>query len=400
MTKKFLKRLSPCLVSFVLFCSIIFGAYSFAIPNSISVAANGVLPEYPLVSCSASVSSGQNGIYNVDYKLFGMLPLKSVRVGASTGKKLLVGGMPFGIKFATDGIMVVGFCDVSCENGTTKNPAAEAGLKINDMIKKVNGTVLSSASDLTRIVEGSGGKALSVEYTRAGKSYKAMLTPAYSIAEGKYKTGVYVKDGGAGIGTVTYIDPDNYSFGGLGHGVCDSTSGEPIAMTRGSVVDVTISGIVRGEVGKPGEVKGYFSSGKTGSLVLNSECGVFGAFAEAPHTIACGPLEVGTRNELRDGKAYIYCTLDTNKIEKYEVEISSIDRKANGNKCFTVKVTDKALLEKTGGIVQGMSGSPIVQNGKLVGAVTHVLINDPTTGYGIFIENMLNAAEMTMAIAS
>ena len=128
----------------------------------------------------------------------------------------------------------------------------------------------------------------------------------------------------------------------------------------------------------------------SGFFALFVFCGVFGAFAEAPKTCACGPLDTASRNELREGKAHIYCTLDTNKVEKYEIEISAIDRKATGNKCFTVKVTDKALIEKTGGIVQGMSGSPIVQNGKLVGAVTHVLINDPTTGYGIFIENMLN----------
>ena len=181
---------------------------------------------------------------------------------------------------------------------------------------------------------------------------------------------------------------------------CDATSGEIVSMTRGSVVDVTISGVVRGEAGTPGEVKGYFSSGKTGTLFSNTDCGVFGMFAESPKNTVCEPLPVGLRNEVREGAAYIYCTLDTNKIEKYTVELSAIDRNASGNKCFTVKITDKALLEKTGGIIQGMSGSPIIQNGKLVGAVTHVLINDPTTGYGIFIENMLTAAQMPMAKAS
>ena len=145
-----------------------------------------------------------------------------------------------------------------------------------------------------------------------------------------------------------------------------------------------------GEAGKPGELKGYFSSGKTGSLLKNSECGVFGVFAEAPDNAPCEPMKIALRDEICEGEAYIYCTLDSAKIGKYKVEISSIDRKATGNKCFTVKVTDKALLEKTGGIVQGMSGSPIIQNGKIIGAVTHVLINNPTTGYGIFIENMLN----------
>ena len=395
MTKKIIKGAFLSLVSLVLFCSVIFGAYSYAIPDALG----GALPEYPLVSCSAAVPTGQDGIYNVDYKLFGMLPLKSVKVGAYAGKLLYPGGMPFGIKFATDGVMIVGFCDVTTDGGM-KNPATDSGLRINDMIKKVNGTTLTGAGDLTRIVEESGGKALQIEYTRGGKTQKTTLTPVYSAAEGKYKTGAYVRDGGAGIGTVTFIDPENYSFGGLGHGICEASSGALVPMTRGSVVDVTISGVVRGEAGKPGEVKGYFSSGKTGSLLRNTDCGVYGVFAEAPGVTACEPLPVGTRSELSEGQAYIYCTLDSGKIEKYEIRISAIDRKATGNKCFTVKVTDKNLIAKTGGIIQGMSGSPIIQNGKLVGAVTHVLINDPTTGYGIFIENMLNEAQKPMPRAS
>ncbi len=399
MTKKIIKGAFFSLCSLLLVCSVIFGAYSYAIPDVIGTAAAQALPEYPFVSCGAAVPTAQDGVYNIDYKLFGMLPLKSVKVGGYADKRLYPGGMPFGIKFATDGVMIVGFCDVVGEAGV-KNPATAAGLRINDMIKKINGTTLSGANDLTRLVEESGGKALSIEYTRGGKLLKTTLTPEYSPAEGKYKTGAYVRDGGAGIGTVTFIDPENYSFGGLGHGVCEASSGELMPMTRGSVVDVTISGVLRGEAGKPGEVKGYFSSGKTGSLLRNSDCGVFGVFGEAPSVTACEPLPVGLRGELREGKAHIYCTLDSGKIEKYEVKISAIDRKATGNKCFTVKVTDKALLEKTGGIIQGMSGSPIVQNGKLVGAVTHVLINDPTTGYGIFIENMLKAAEAPMARAS
>ena len=398
MTKKIIKGITLSLVSLILFCSVIFCAYSAAIPDAVATY-SGNVPEYPLVSCSAAMPTEREGIYNVNYRLFGMLPLKSVKVGAYANKKLYPGGVPFGIKFATDGIMIVGFCEVDSQAGS-KNPAQEAGLKTNDMIKKIDGVTLSSASDLTRIVEESGGRALSVEYTRSGKSYKTKLTPVLSQTEGKYKTGAYVRDGGAGIGTVTFIDPENFSFGGLGHGICDGVSGELVAMTRGSVVDVTISGVIRGEAGKPGEIKGYFCSGKTGSLLSNTDCGVYGVFVEAPKVTACEPLPVGLKGELREGKAYIYCTLDTNKVEKYEVEISAIDKTAKGNKCFTVKVTDKALLAKTGGIVQGMSGSPIIQNGKLVGAVTHVLINDPTTGYGIFIENMLNAAQMPMAKAS
>ncbi len=392
MSKKIIKGLSLTLLTFLLFCTVISGTYSCVIPDNMSCMKSTELAEYPFLSCVTENENAHSAVsaqYNVRYKLFGMLPLKSVKVSVYDDMRLYVGGMPFGIKFMTDGVMVVGFCDITA-GGKSTNPSSAAGLKINDMIKSIGGREISSAAELTKIVEESGGKALPLEYVRDGKRQKTTLTPIFSEAEGKYKTGIYVRDSGAGIGTVTFIDPETYSFGGLGHGICDASSGQLVAMNRGSVVDVTISGVVKGAAGAPGEIKGYFSSGKTGSLIMNSDCGVYGVFAEPPECTVAEPLPIGLRGELCEGKAYIYCTLDTNKTEKYEIEISSIDRKATGNKCFTVKVTDKALLEKTGGIIQGMSGSPIIQNGKLVGAVTHVLINDPTTGYGIFIENMLN----------
>ena len=174
----------------------------------------------------------------------------------------------------------------------------------------------------------------------------------YSSEDGRYKTGLLIRDSGAGIGTVTYIDPTTLSFGGLGHGICDGDTGELIPMDRGSVLDVTISGIARGAVGAPGEIKGYFGGSKTGTLLSNTSCGVYGTFATLPENLPTEPMRVGTRNELREGDAYIYCTLDGGDPCKYTIKISDINLSANGNKCFTVKVTDKALVEKTGGIVR------------------------------------------------
>ena len=174
----------------------------------------------------------------------------------------------------------------------------------------------------------------------------------------------------------------------MGHGICDADSGELIAMRRGTVSDVTISSVVKGAIGAPGELKGYFNPGKSGALLGNSGCGVWGVFSDPPQA-PTEALPVGLRNDVKEGSAEIFCTLDSNKIGRYRVELSNIDRSATGSKCFSVKITDPALLAASGGIVQGMSGSPIIQNGKLVGAVTHVLINDPTSGYGIFLENML-----------
>jgi stage IV sporulation protein B len=316
-----------------------------------------------------------------------MIPLKTVELTSYKDLKLYPGGMPFGVKFFTKGIPVIGFCDIDTAAGKV-NPAYSAGLRQKDIITHVGGKELASAMELTELVEASEGKPLEIQYKRGEQVHKTTVTPIFSESEGIYKTGIWVKDSGAGIGTVSFIFPENNCFAGLGHGICDVDTGALVPIARGNVVDVTISGINKGVSGTPGELRGFFNANKMGTLAGNDECGVFGVFARCPKT-AEGPLPLALRNEVKEGEAYIYCTLDDNRIGKYSIEIQNVDRSAVGGKCFIVKVTDKTLIEKTGGIVQGMSGSPIIQNGKIVGAVTHVMVNDPTVGYGIFIENML-----------
>ena len=313
--------------------------------------------------------------------------------------ELIAGGIPFGVKFSIEGVVVTGFSDVSTADGV-KNPASLAGLKQKDIILKVNGESVSSVAGLNRVIEGSGGKKIKLTYSRAGESGEINVTPVKSSDDGKYKIGLTVKDGGAGIGTVTYIVPDSLMFGGLGHGLCDSESGNLVKMNRGIVNNVKINGIKKGVSGTPGEIKGVLGFEKKGILFENTTCGVFGVYSSLPEN-ATEKYKVGLRDEVRNGEAYIITTLDADGTpQKYKIEISNIDRSADGAKCFCVKVTDKRLIEKTGGIVQGMSGSPIIQNGKIIGAVTHVFINDPTVGYGIFIENMLNAAQVTISKVS
>ena len=326
--------------------------------------------------------------------------------GGQLPQNVCVGGMPFGVKFYTEGILVVGFCDVDVNSSgggcRNVNPARDAGLKMRDVIVKVNGEAPLCATTLTQAVEESGGKPITLTVKRCVAStakrqgsntpktteLTITVTPVKSASENRYKTGLWVRDSGAGIGTVTFILPDTGAFGGLGHGICDGDTGELIPMQRGQVTDVTVSGIEKGAAGDPGAIKGYFAPGKTGSLLENTECGVYGIFAKRP-SADTKRVAVGRKEELREGDATLLCTLDDGNVGEYAIRINSIDPAATGSKCFTLTVTDPALIEKTGGIVQGMSGSPIIQNGKLVGAVTHVLINDPTTGYGIFVENML-----------
>ena len=393
MTKRIIRGISFFLLAFIIFSAALTGSYGLIAPGSVSCYAESAQPSYPLVAAYELSHIKEELSKQLSLKtsnsLYGIIPPNSLAVSKQQPLMLYPGGMPFGVKFITEGVLVVGFCDVDSSTGA-KNPSSEAGIRINDIITKINGNTINGASELTRIVEESGGCAISISYLRDGKEHTAKLTPAYSVAENKYKTGIYVRDSGAGIGTVSFIVPESYAFAGLGHGICDAGTGKLIPMQRGSVVGVTISGVVKGLAGSPGEVKGYFSSGKTGSLLGNTECGVYGVFASKPANIHCEPLPVGYKNELKEGKAYIYSTLDENGVAKYDIEISDINYNSKGNKCFTVKITDPDLINKTGGIIQGMSGSPIIQDGKIVGAVTHVLINDPTTGYGIFIENMLN----------
>ena len=311
--------------------------------------------------------------------------------GNYKGLRLIPGGIPFGVKFSTEGVVVVGFSDLEGIS-KTQNPAYVAGLRPKDIITKINGRAIGGASDLTEEIENSGGREISLTYTRQGSERTVKLTPVYSKGEGKYKTGIWVRDSGAGIGTVTYIVPETGEFGGLGHGICDGESGELVPMSRGVVTDVKISAIKRGVVGTPGEIKGYFGTEKRGSLGCNTQCGVFGAFSKIPEGLG-EAMPICTKDRVKNGEAEIMCTLDESGRQTYKIEISAINRQAEGSKCFVVKVTDQRLIEKTGGIVQGMSGSVICQNGKIVGAVTHVMINDPTVGYGIFIENMLTAAD-------
>ena len=306
--------------------------------------------------------------------------------------KVMVGGIPFGVKFTSEGIVVVGFTEVETADGL-KTPAYDAGLRQGDIITHICGQPVKTSAEMIRLIEAAP-EPVEITFLRKGTENVISLTPSLSLIDGKMKTGMWIRDTTAGIGTVTYIDPATGEFAGLGHGICDAETGELLTLEHGTVVDVEISGITRGIAGTPGELKGYFTGEKCGVLLENTECGVYGVFTDIPtDSVPCTDAELANRWDVQTGSAEIWCTLDSSGPAEYSIEIQEIRRDSHDNRSFTIQVTDEELLEKTCGIVQGMSGSPVIQNGRIVGAVTHVLINDPTRGYGIFIENMLEAAE-------
>ncbi|MBQ7778895.1 MAG: SpoIVB peptidase [Clostridia bacterium] len=304
-------------------------------------------------------------------------------------KRLCVGGFAFGVRFGTAGVLVLDTPSV-ISDGRKLTPALDAGIKVKDIITKVNGTEVNTAESISLLIGKSEGGA-DITVKRGESEITVKVIPVKEDVTGIYRAGLKLKDSMAGIGTVTYVDPETGNFGGLGHGICDPETGVLMPLRSGSSMSVEIGGVIKGKSGRPGEIKGYFLSERTGNVKSNTVCGVFGYFSSLPSLGEAIP--VGTRNDVKEGKATVYSTLGDDGVKQYEVEISKIDRGSTDNKSFVITVTDPVLIERSGGIVQGMSGSPIVQDGKLVGAVTHVLISDPTRGYGVFIENMLNAAK-------
>ncbi len=278
------------------------------------------------------------------------------------------------------------------EDGVTVASSGCTALLQGDRIIKIGKIDCDDCEDVYNAVRESGGAPLNIRLIRSGEEKVVCVTPKYK--DGEYKLGITLRAQTAGIGTITFIDPQTLSYGGLGHAVSDSETGAPVSVKSGSACEVTLGACKKGEAGKAGELSGILSRTVIGSIIKNTECGVFGKLDSAPKNLSA-PLPIAHRNEVRQGEAEIISTIKNGKTANYKIEITDIDENSNGSKSFKIKVTDPALIALTGGIVRGMSGSPIIQDGKLVGAVTHVLVADPTEGYGIFIENMLAAADST-----
>lgn len=319
--------------------------------------------------------------------LFNAVPVKQVNINISERKNVILGGTPFGIRIYTDGLVVSGISAVKTQDGS-KYPANDAGIKSGDIIISVNGKKISTNEELLSAVEKSGGKPIDISALNNGNEYLTKIIPVFDSSLKKYRTGLMVRDSCAGIGTLTFIDPENSTFAGLGHGICDTQSGSLMPLQSGDIVDAEINSVTKSICGNPGALTGFFSDNASkGTIISNDQTGIYGNINKYDKNAPAVPVLF--KQEIERGPAKILTTINGHTPEYYDIMIEDISyNNMNISKNMTIRITDSKLVEKTGGIVQGMSGSPIIQNGKLAGAVTHVFVNDPTGGYGIFAENM------------
>lgn len=324
-----------------------------------------------------------------ELRLFGLIPVKKVSLTTVSPAEVYLGGEPFGIKMLMAGVMVISLNGVPGLAGDVC-PAKEAGIRTGDIIQAVDGQRIGSNADLQAAVTASGGRTVSVSYQRGDSLETAAVSPVFSPVTKRWQTGMWVRDSTAGIGTVTYYmrgSAGQVSFAGLGHAVCDADTGEPIPLASGDVIAVSVNDIISGRAGEPGELRGRFEPGRSiGTLLANTPGGVYGTLESLPAEAKRIPL--GFRQDITRGEALIYTTIDGTEPQAFAAEIEEIRGNDASLRDLVIRVTDPALLAASGGIVQGMSGSPIVQNGRMIGAVTHVFVRDPTRGYGIFAEHM------------
>lgn len=338
---------------------------------------------------TASLSAGST--YTASLKLFGVFPVKEVAVRVVDLPLVVPCGTPFGIKMFTDGVLVVGMSDVDTGSGA-RNPAKSAGIKIGDVIVSINKTPVNTTEDVAQLVEKSGGKTMQFHIRRDNIAFDVSFTPVKSLTENRWKAGLWVRDSSAGIGTLTFYNPDSKIFGGLGHAVCDVDTGEALPLSSGEIVPARIYSVNKGVSGQPGELRGGFETGSLGNLTTNGETGIYGTLSKLPTRAEAIP--VCMKQQVKTGYAQVMATIDGVTPALYDIRIDQVRyNDSSPTRNMVIIITDKRLLEKTGGIVQGMSGSPIIQDGKLAGAVTHVFVNDPTKGFAIFAENMLKTAE-------
>ncbi|WP_295085507.1 SpoIVB peptidase [Ruminococcus sp.] len=381
------------------------GYYSSQLPSEVTVepGKSFEIARFPELCCTGScdmavpVSGAFSSTEQVTLSLFGIIPVKNVEVRHAEAPVFVVGGRPFGIKLLMEGVMVTGLGDVEDKNGKYSCPAEKAGIRAGDVIRLADGEALTSNDRLQQLISASDGRTVELSVERDGKVFIAELQPVQSRKSSDWKGGMWVRDSIAGIGTMSFFERKTGRFVGLGHPICDSDTGEIVPVHSGEAVSVEITNIRRGARGIPGELRGIFSNEESfGVLERNKASGIYGVLSAetlSELTADYKELPMAYSQEVRTGNAEIYSTISGSVPEKYTVEIEKVDYSNGSNRNMVIRITDKRLLNTSGGIVQGMSGSPIVQDGKLVGAITHVLVSDPARGYGIFAEKMAESIE-------
>lgn len=341
----------------------------------------------------AKIKSSVVGTESFTVSAFGGVMKKDVNVNVLPATSVVLGGDTIGIRLYSEGVLVIGEMPIQAMDGTWHKPYSETKIEIGDVITKINKREVETIEELVAAVNlVEEGKNVEIEYIKDDNVIIENITPIKSFDDGKLKLGLWVRDGVMGVGTLTFYNSDNNTFAALGHGVSDVESKDLITVESGLVNIASVLDVKKGSKNSPGEIKGLLlEEVEVGKISRNNENGIFGEFTNNKNYFrGRKEVQVASRNEIEIGKASIYCTVDNeNQPKEYEVEIQKIFESSDDTRGMIVKVTDEDLISKTGGIVQGMSGSPIVQNGKLIGAITHVYVSDPTKGYGIFIENMM-----------
>ena len=365
------------------------------IPDEIYVSEKGgqnveELLKRPFLTFDEAVPVSGNGSYLLPCRLLGIIPFKQIKVTPEVQRSIFVSGSTVGMYMETDGVLIIDTGEILSESGETKEPAKNI-VKPGDYIVALNDEKISRKKDLIDDLKKLEGEEVILDVVRNGKTVPVSITPAKD-KQGEYKLGIWVRDNTQGIGTLTFVD-EKGNYGALGHGISDVDTGELLEIQNGALYQAQILGIQKGAKGSPGELSGLirYEQGKIiGSIETNSKNGIYGHFTgDRKSPISLKKMPVGYKQEVTEGEASILCCVE-DEVKEYQAEITKIDMNhSDTNKSFVIRVTDPKLLSITGGIVQGMSGSPVLQNGKIIGAVTHVFVQDSTSGYGIFIENMM-----------
>lgn len=340
-------------------------------------------------------SSSEGNKKNIQVSFLDNIPIKNVDVNVIPKTKVIPLGNIAGVKLYTNGVLVVGMSEIEGKDNQRYKPYVNTGIEEGDTIIKVNNKEINSTDDLIETVNQSEGNKIKINYIHEKETKECSITPVETINK-EYKIGLWVRDSAAGVGTITFYEPSNKTFGALGHGITDIDTNELINIASGEFITTKILNITKGEVGTPGKIQGTIDNQKNiGTISKNTKFGIYGKVdnLSSINIDKSKEMDVALRDEIKHGKATILCSLDNQTPQEYEIEIEKIFKDNNyDNKSMQIKVTDERLLNKTGGIIQGMSGSPIIQNGKFVGAITHVLVNNPQEGYGVFADIMLKKA--------